>query len=190
MQPPNQESSVTAQPGDGASELVLCPKCGARVRRLKRHLRRVHARQSAEARVSKQSRTERGVAMRVPLPAIDAAPIAPTVRIVKTRPALSAEVLVEDWIRCADCGQGVLEGTLDVHRTARCATRISAAPQPRRESRFVRPAYLCSPEAGDNVGEDRTAHRHDATRGMHVYRDHGRFGSTPSYDGYGDEHTP
>jgi hypothetical protein len=164
----------------GLPAYVKCTICGVKLKagRVARHMRNVH-----EAAVASPL-----VAARSPI----AAP-----RRVATSPKAHTAIarVVTPTVMCPACGQGIAATAFGEHMR-----RSHPGVRPQLTEFSVgavrRPERGAATEGSNGLPEDsglfspdqtRIERSLDGTRGQHVFREHGRFGSASSHDNYGDD---
>jgi len=190
------------------SDIVRCAICGVRVtrRKLKQHREKNHKPHRGRSTPRPEPQPVVEALRPEPQPVVEA--LRPSVLPV-IAPGLTpkhSENLAPGWSRCAVCGCLVSTKRLDHHlarvhgrkrdkRGALVGSSRQSSRSPNQQTydkrskphRRMRMDYSDPRRAGladaSNVALD-------ATTGTHVFRDHGQFGSAPSYDDMSDESRP
>jgi hypothetical protein len=170
---PSRSEAPLSKPN--GQRLSACQVCRVQVRkdRLDRHISRVH-------RDQKQSMPRRST----PKPPKD---------ISAARLGIYVQSPPPKTLLCPSCRERILESSFVVHQW-RCsrAARMSPRSQGNRRHSRVVPGEGGSESssrmhAGDEIRGQGRRRSIDASPDGRLPRDHGRFGSFPSHDGYGDE---
>jgi len=184
-------SGVLGSSGRKSRPLKACPVCGARVRRLERHLNKAH---NGQNKVT-------------PSPEASATTVSTAVTGTSTRPVLSSPSVPartavavrhsdnhpQGFTVCSQCGARLLEKHLQrhfdkVHRAMKQQTLRSRL----HGSGRAEPNKTAAPpdQLKNELLQEKLNRSMDATRGYaQSFREHGRYGSHPSHDDY-DEGAP
>jgi hypothetical protein len=189
---PSPKSSSTQIGGKSKKgTLVVCPKCGAKVRpnRLKRHLSKVHNKIQVEQNHPVDEATKRmtvctecGIKVRLDRLKNHQIKAHSTEQEEKKS---TTQKTKNELTTCPDCNVKVRKDRLrrhynKVHRGDKASRQADENQSGKRTSSHIREAF------NQSFDEPRDGSKHWGT----MRREHGRFGSHPIFDDYGDESNP
>ena len=190
-----KEKTVTRKP------TVACPQCGVPVIKLSKHLRKAHSFPWPLAvSVSKHLRKAQAAPTQTPPVVVVKKKLSPhrrkahpapgLVKPPKSKLNLKPPQSESSLVGCPQCGCPVKKSRLPSH-LARVHRDLPKTSHRRQQPASVSVASPTSNEFSRSNVIETNERQMDYTRPYaHAYREHGRFGSHPSHDDFGDESKP